>query len=141
MKIRYTDIELKSNLKMSKSYLIGGLVFELVTMLISDSSKLEFSVSNSQGFFFIAFGVFMYLTNYIMIKRGYASIKGDILKRNNILNKKLNLTNIDTVRKFAGDYIFKKSDKELFRIETQRCNPEDIIVLNEELDQRNIKWQ
>lgn len=67
------------------------------------------------------------------------SIENGILTVNGPLGKKLNLTEIKRVKKFAGDYILK-SDKKDLTINTQIIDPNSLAELNAELEKLNVEW-
>lgn len=58
---------------------------------------------------------------------------------NGPLGKKLKLTEIKRIKKFAGDYILKTDKKEL-TINTQFIEPNSMVELNAELEKLNIEW-
>ena len=53
--------------------------------------------------------------------------------------KKLNLTEIKRIKKFAGDYILK-TDKSELTINTQIIDPNSLAELNAELEKLNVEW-
>ena len=80
------------------------------------------------------FGIYFYQKKY-----KYVSIENGILTVNGPLGKKLNLTEIKRVKKFAGDYILK-SDKKDLTINTQIIDPNSLAELNAELEKLNVEW-
>lgn len=80
------------------------------------------------------FGIYFYQKKY-----KYVSIENGILTVNGPLGKKLNLTEIKRIKKFAGDYILK-SDKKDLTINTQIIDPNSLAELNAELEKLNVEW-
>ena len=88
---------------------------------------------------YIVFGI-LYLVIYFYQKQNkYIAIENGILKINGSFGKKVNLTEIKRIKKFAGDYIIKTEKKEL-TINTQIIDPKSLIELNEELEKLNVEW-
>jgi len=58
---------------------------------------------------------------------------------NGPFGKKLILTEIKRIKKFAGDYILKTDEKEL-TINTQIIDPNSLAELNAELKKLNVEW-
>ena len=80
------------------------------------------------------FGIYFYQKKY-----KYVSIENGILTVNGPLGKKLNLTEIKRIKKFAGDYILKSDNKDL-TINTQIIDPNSLAELNAELEKLNVEW-
>src|SRR5690554_2974857 len=78
-------------------------------------------------------------TYFYQKKFKYVSIENGILTVNGPLGKKLNLTEIKRIKKFAGDYIIKTDNKEL-TINTQIIEPNSLAELNAELEKLNVEW-
>ena len=82
----------------------------------------------------------LYLLVFIYQKQNkYLTIKNGILKINGSFGKKVNLTEIKRIKKFAGDYIIKTDKKEL-TINTQIIDPKSLTELNAELEKLNVEW-
>lgn len=82
----------------------------------------------------------MYLIGYFYQRNNkYLTIKNGIIKINSPFGKKLNLTEIKQIKKFAGDYILKTEKKEL-TINTQIIDPNSLAKLNAELEKLNVEW-
>lgn len=80
------------------------------------------------------FGIYFYQKKY-----KYVSIENGIITVNGPFGKKLNLTEIKRIKKFAGDYIIKTDKKEL-TINTQIIEPNSLAELNAELEKLNVEW-
>jgi hypothetical protein len=82
----------------------------------------------------------MYLIVYFYQRQNkYLTIENGIIKVNDPFGKKLNLTEIKRIKKFAGDYILKSDKKEL-TINTQIIDPNSLAELNAELEKLNAEW-
>jgi hypothetical protein len=82
----------------------------------------------------------MYLIGYFYQRQNkYLTIENGIIKINSPFGKKLNLTEIQRIKKFAGDYILKTDKKEL-TINTQIIDPNSLAELNAELEKLNVEW-
>lgn len=79
-------------------------------------------------------GLYFYQRNY-----KYLTIENGIITVNGPFGKKLNLTEIKRIKKFAGDYILKTDKKELI-INTQIIDPNSLAELNAELEKLNVEW-
>ena len=79
-------------------------------------------------------GLYFYQKNY-----KYLTIENGIINVNEPFGKKLNLTEIKRIKKFAGDYILKTDKKEL-TINTQIIDPNSLAELNAELEKLNVEW-
>lgn len=79
-------------------------------------------------------GMYFYQKNY-----NYLTIENGIINVNGPFGKKLNLTEIKRIKKFAGDYILKTDNKEL-TINTQIIDPNLLAELNAVLEKLNVEW-
>ena len=128
MKIKYKPKHLNLNL-------IFGL-FWLIWFFIGVFGKEEPNWTD-YGWIVISLmylGMYFYQKNY-----NYLSIENGIINVNGPFGKKLNLTEIKWIKKFAGDYILKTDEKEL-TINTQIINQSSLAELNAELEKLNVEW-
>ena len=89
------------------------------------------------GWIFISLmylGMYFYQKNY-----KYLTIENGIINVNGPFGKKLNLTEIKRIKKFAGDYIIK-TDKSELTINTQLIDLTSLNELNSELEKLNVEW-
>jgi hypothetical protein len=141
MKIRYNPAELKGSKKQIRYYLLSGMVFIIFDLLFDSNFKFSPELAlNSTGAYFVFMSLFFIIYYQIISKKGYAVLKINLLSKTGLFQKKINLMEVNNVRRFAGDYIFKKDKKELFILDTQRCDPNDINLLMREIDKRGISW-
>ena len=128
MEIKYKKRHLNVNL-------ISGF-FWLIWFLIGVFGKEEPNWTD-YGWIFISLmylGLYFYQKNY-----KYLTIENGIININGPFGKKLNLTEIKRIKKFAGDYIIKTDKKEL-TINTQIIEPNSLAELNAELEKLNVEW-
>ena len=78
--------------------------------------------------------VYFYQRNqkYLVIDDGFLKIQGPF-------GKKINLNEVQQIRKFAGDYILKTGETQL-TINTQIIDEESLSKLNSALQQLDVEW-
>lgn len=137
MKIKYTKERLRSNLRMGLFFLGAGALFSLFSWLIGEThNKSLLAIGMGQG----VTGVLMIgLYNYENHKQ-YLTIKGDILSKNTLFKQEINLSKINSIRVFAGEYQLKSADK-IFTVDTQLIDPKSLSDLNTTLSKLNIRWK
>ena len=69
---------------------------------------------------------------YVIFEDGYVKISG-------ILDRKIKLSDLISIKKFAGDYILKSQNREL-GINTQVIDPKSLKLLDERLKQLDVQW-
>jgi len=84
---------------------------------------------------------FSYVSRNVFFQKNYKylTIENGIINVNGPFGKKLILTEIKRIKKFAGDYILKTDEKEL-TINTQIIDPNSLAELNAELKKLNVEW-
>ena len=128
MKLQYKKRQLNFNL------IFGAIWFVYFFIKLFLEEKLHWI---NYGWILISltyFGSYLYQKKF-----KYVSIENGVLKINGPLGKKLNLTQIKRIKRFAGDYIIKTDKKEL-TINTKVIEPESLAELNAELEKLNVKW-
>jgi hypothetical protein len=82
----------------------------------------------------------MYLSLYFYQRQNkYLTIENGFIKENSPFGKKINLTDIKQIKKFAGDYIIK-TEKTKLTINTQIIDPNSLAELKNELNKLNVEW-
>lgn len=127
MKIRYKKKRLRINLLIVIAW---GILVVLTAFFISQRRWTDYI--NIVLFFF-------YTINYIYeYKNQYLTIADDIITKNLLFQtKKMNFNEITQIKKFAGDYILKTSQKEL-TINTQLIDSDSLVDLNAALEQLEL---
>jgi len=126
MKIKYKN-------KRFKKHLIFGILWTILGLL-----NLNYSGGNSwidYGFLVIAI---LYWSSYFYEKSNqYLTIDDDSIKKNSIAGKKIYLSDITWIKKFAGDYILKTDTEEL-TINTEVVDEKSLNELNRILSKLNL---
>ena len=115
--------------------LIFGLVW-LVWFFLGILTKDE---PNWTDYGWIVISAMYLIVFFYQRQNKYLTIENGVIKENDPFGKKLNLTEIKRIKKFAGDYILKTDKKEL-TINTQIIDPNSLAELNSELEKLNAEW-
>ena len=125
MKIKYTKRRLRYYLIFAVLWLLMGII----SITSYPEARLNY------GFFI--FGM-VYLSIYLYTRyHQYLSIENGIITKQSLIPKKLNLSEIQQIRKFGGDYTLKTDTEEL-KINTQIIDKESLIALDKILDNLNV---
>ena len=73
-------------------------------------------------------------------QKKYLTFEDNNIKLNNIFGREINLNEILTIEKYAGDYILKNGIKKL-KIDTTIIELVELSNLNSELKKLNVKWE
>jgi hypothetical protein len=128
MKIRYK----KKRLKLYLIMIIFWLIFGAFNLIFNDFGKWTTYTWLGISLTYIAIYSFDYFNQYL-------TINNNVIKENHLFGKKINLTEIKRIKKFAGDYIIK-TDKTELTINTQIIDPTSLADLNTELEKLNVEW-
>lgn len=90
------------------------------------------------NFLYIPLALAAALNYYINRKYQYITIDGDMLRRNEPFPKKINLSEVTRIKKFAGDYTLCTPDKEL-TISTEYIDKESLRDLEKVLCNLPVK--
>jgi len=127
MKIRYKQKRLKYNLIFGTIW----LVFALFSLFFVDGNKwLDFGY-----LFFAAMHLGLYFYEYL---NQYLTVKNGWIYQNSLFSKKIKLTDIIRIKKFAGDYILKTENTEL-NITIDFIEEKSIDELNSILSKLNLE--
>jgi hypothetical protein len=128
MKISYKKRNMNINL-------ILGLMW-LVCFFIGILTKDE---DNWTNYGMIVISV-MYLIRYFYQRDNkYLTIENGLMKENGPFGKKIKLTDINQIEKYAGDYILKTKKTKL-TINTELIDPNSLAELKKELDKLDVEW-
>lgn len=126
MKIKYKK-------KRFRHYLIFGILWTILGFL-----NLNYSGDNNwidYGFLVIAI---LYWSSYFYEKSNqYLTVDDDFIKKNSINGKKIYLSDINWIKKFAGEYILKTDTEEL-TINTEVVDEKSLIELNRILSKLDL---
>jgi len=77
---------------------------------------------------------------YLHLKvKHYLSIENNIIKQNYIFGKKINLSEIKSIKHFAGEYILR-TDKRKMRIDIGSIEKSSLAELIDELKKLDVQW-
>lgn len=126
MKIRYNN-----------KYLNHSLIFGTLWLIISLLGIFIKENPYWTDYVFLIIS-FLYLGTYFYGKRNkYLTIENGQISVNNLFGKKISLTEIKQIKKFAGDYILK-TDKTELTINTQIIDEKSLAELNSELEKLEL---
>ncbi|MGB0837434.1 MAG: hypothetical protein ACPGRE_04990 [Flavobacteriaceae bacterium] len=129
----------------TKKHLLRS-ISPIVSLLVIYVLGLQFSLPeplNSNVFWwgFIASMVSLTILQTWMYLKGYAIVQGNSVKRKSLFHKEIDLTTIDSIRKFAGDYKFQSNGKTLLVLNYTACEDSDIEKLNDLIREYKIEWK
>jgi hypothetical protein len=127
MIIAYKKKYLNINLKYA---LLFTLTLFAITLNRSESWMLIIGILTPTSF----------IAKYFYQKqKKYLTIEDERIRVNNIFGKGINLNEIQTIEKYAGDYILKTGKKKL-KIDTTIIEPTELSNLNSVLEKLNVKF-
>ena len=122
-----------------KKYLNLNLIYALLFTVTLFTFAL-----NSEENWKLIIGILVpasFISKYFYQKqKKYLTIEDDKIKVNNIFGREINLNEILTIEKYAGDYILKNGIKKL-KIDTTIIELVELSNLNSELEKLNVKWE
>jgi len=126
MKILYSKKKRKYNLFQG----IFWILLFAIGVLFSDRKNVFFYLNLIMGL------VHIYL--YLKVKY-YLIIEKDVLKQNYIFGKKMELSEIKSIKHFAGEYILR-TDTRKMRIDIGSIDQSSLLDLKGELKKLDIQW-
>ena len=126
MKIRYTKKRLRTNLIVGLFWLGLGIAYWLFDLIDFWLNYYPFVLA------FLYLGLYLYERQF-----QYLTITEDQIKVNDLFGKRINISKINRIKKYAGDYILITDRKEL-RIDLQIVDPDSLIDLNRILAKLNL---
>lgn len=134
-KIRYTKERLRSNLRMGIFFVAIGIFLVLISFITSEWKEISLA---SIGIGQIAAGISMFIIYYFENRKQYLTLKNGELIKNTLFPKKIKLTEIISIREFAGNLklITQKTE---FIINTQIIEQNSLVELKNELNNYNLK--
>ena len=122
-----------------KKHMNINLIFGLVWLVWFFLGILTKDEPNWTDYGWIVISAMYLIVFFYQRQNKYLTIENGVIKVNDPFGKKLNLTEIKRIKKFAGDYILKTDKKEL-TINTQIIDPNSLAELNSELEKLNAEW-
>ena len=130
MKILYS----KKRRKYDLFYTIFCLLMGIFSFFLSDTNQIFFYLLMS---LWMALGLIS-LYHYIKVKY-YLTIENNEIKQNYIFGKKIKLSEIKSVKHFAGEYILR-TDTRKMTINTSWVDQSSLIDLKGELTKLDVQW-
>ena len=121
-----------------KKYLNINLIYALLFTV----TLFPFTLNSAENWMLII-GILSpasFIAKYFYQKqKKYLTIEDERIRVNNIFGKGINLNEIKTIEKYAGDYILKTGNKKL-KIDTTIIEPTELSNLNCVLKKLNVKF-
>ena len=121
------------NKKRHKYELFQGIFWILlfaIGVLFSDRKNVFFYLNLIMGLVDI----------YLFLKvKFYLSIENNIIKQNYIFGKKMDFSEIKSIKHFAGEYILR-TDKRKMRIDIGSIEKSSLAELRDELKKLDVQW-
>tara|TARA_B100000780_G_C20710088_1_gene282257 strand:- start:18 stop:416 length:399 start_codon:yes stop_codon:yes gene_type:complete len=132
-------MDLKMTIAYKKKYLNLNLIYALLFTVTLFTVDLK-----SEENWKLIIGILVpasFISKYFYQKqKKYLTIENNKIKVNNIFGSEINLNEIFTIERYAGDYILKTGIKKL-KIDTTIIAPVELSNLNSELEKLNVKWE
>lgn len=113
--------------------------FMLLFWVLLATFNLLFNKDTGWSFYLLFAISISYILSYLYnLINQYITIKDGTLKVNHLFGKKINLNEIKSINKFAGDYILKTDTTEL-TINTQILDKKSLQDLNQVLDELKLQ--
>ncbi|GAA4965471.1 hypothetical protein [Algibacter aquimarinus] len=126
-------------IKFKKKRLLANLFLGIVWIGLGIFNILEDYNLRWSDYGYLVIGI-LYIGHYLYdFKNQYLTIENGIIRKNAFygFRKKINLNDINWIKKFAGDYTLKTELKEL-KINTELIDKESLIELNKILAELNL---
>ena len=126
MKILYS----KKRRKYDLFYIIFCLLIGMLSLFLSETNHMFI-------YLYMPLGLIS-LYRYIKVKY-YLIIEKDVLKQNYIFGKKMELSEIKSIKHFAGEYILR-TDTRKMRIDIGSIDQSSLLDLKGELKKLDVQW-
>jgi hypothetical protein len=126
MKILYS----KKRRKYDLFYTIFCLLIGILSLFFSETNHMFL-------YLYMPLGLIS-LYRYIKVKY-YLIIEKGVLKQNYIFGKKIDLSEIKSIKHFAGEYILR-TDKRKMRIDIGSIEKSSLAELRDELKKLDVQW-
>lgn len=129
-KFKYSKEKSKRSLKMGGIIITIGIFFVLLHQITGELKNISF---RSLGVFQMIFGITVLLLNRYENKKQYLTLTNEELINNSLFGKKIELSEITSIKEFGKDLILKTAKGE-FVINTEIMDEESLLELKEELE-------
>lgn len=123
----------------SRKYLRRNLVFCIPFIFIIGVQVVN-GTFGSDSLLFILAALVPLSAYFLWRKYPYARIEGDVLSKNPLAPKRINLNEVIDIEKYTGNYIFR-TEKDKLVLDTTIIRPNDLLTLNEELQKRALPFK
>jgi len=126
-------------IKFKKKRLIVNLVLGMVWIILGTLSMVTNDKLRWTDYGYLVIGI-LYVAQYLYdLTNQYLTIENGTIQKNGLygFGKKLNLNEINWIKKFAGDYTLKTEEKEL-KINTEFIDKDSLTELNKILSELNL---
>jgi hypothetical protein len=126
-------------IRFKKNRLYSNLFFGIVWTILGIFKVINNDSSGWLNYGFLAIGV-LYIGHYLFdLSNQYLILENGTLRKNKLygFGKKINLKEINLIKKFGGDYILKTPTKEL-TINTELIEEKSLTELNKVLTELNL---
>ena len=111
-----------------KKKLVTNLVFGILWVVFSAGSIYLNETPNWINRATLGVTFTFLLTYFYQEKYQYISIKNSVIKETSLFGTSLQLNEITSFKKFAGDYVIKSKGKEIY-INTELIDPDSLVEL------------
>lgn len=112
-----------------------GIILVLQSFIIGEWKEISIQ---SIGVGQFGAGIFMIVIYFFEKRKQYLTLKNGTLIKNTVFPKKIKLSEIESIREFAGD-LKLISDKNEFVIDTQIIESNSLMELKKELENYNLR--
>src|SRR5690554_4554598 len=127
----------KLKIKYKKKYFTQKLIFAIIWTLFGVFSLSYKDENNWTDYGYLVLAILYWSYYFYEITNQYLAIDNDWIKVNSPFGRKIKMSEIEEVKKFAGDYILK-TDKCELTINTQIMEKESLGALNGILAQLDL---
>ena len=110
--------------------ILASSLFQLSSRIYDDQIGWPFYFHILSSILLIVLGIRTYMKNYVLLENNTIKI------RTEFKTKKIDLSEIDELKHFAGDFILKKQGEELFRVVPQEMKKEVFDKFVDEINKR-----
>lgn len=128
MKFKYKNRHIKINLILG----ILWIIFFILAVFVKDDPHWVDYGYLLMSVLYLCLYFYQRANQYLIFENGF-------IKYNRPFASQFDLSEITSIRKFAGDYILKSAKKD-FTINTQLIEPESLADLNTELNKLEVEW-
>lgn len=135
IKIRYSKKRLRTNLRMGQFFVAIGTILVLLSFVSFEWKEISLA---SVGIGQVTAGIFMFIVYYFENRKQYLTLKNGELIKNTLFPKKITLSEIKSIREFAGD-LKLMTEKTQFIIDTKIIDPDSLLELASKLKNYPLK--